>query len=167
MALSDDMHRVAHHLQMRAVTVPHVDRDSFARSAYNRYYYSVFLQAREMMRQLNPSWSKLPHANYPTVLSESVAKTLKDGRKRAVRSEDRDLVEAIDRACRSIAELKKIMVTANFTRVVADYEPEEGVDFEVGRFSLNSVDVTDAHAWTTTVETLCRTILRAWRQLHV
>ncbi|WP_306258659.1 hypothetical protein [Pararhizobium sp. IMCC21322] len=168
MAVSEDMHRVAHHLQQRAVAVSPKERDSFARSAYNRYYYSVFLQAREMMREINPAWSSLPHADYPKTLSGKIRKDFINERKKAVKREDGELVKVIDHACRSIAELKKIIVAANATRVVADYEPEEGVEFLAeGRFSLRSIDVTDAHAWTTKVETHCRTVSRAWKQLNV
>ncbi len=70
-------------------------------------------------------------------------------RQRASKSGDKDLMNEIDQACRSIAELQKIITKANSTRVVADYEPEEKVDFAaVDRFSLRSINVTEAHGWT-------------------
>jgi len=88
-------------------------------------------------------------------------------RTRAVKTGDAELVRSIDQALRSIAELRKIIMVANTTRVVADYQPEEGVDFiTADRFSLRSIDVTEAHAWTVKVGTLCQTILRTWKQFN-
>jgi hypothetical protein len=165
MAISEDMHRVAHHLQMTAVAAAANERDSYARSCYNRYYYSVFLQCREMLSDMDASWSRIAHASYPELLGGKVRKAFKTERIRASKSGDKDLVKLIDKACRSIAELQKIIITANSTRVVADYEPEEKVDFVVAdRFSLRSISVTEAHGWTISVQTHCRTILNAWRQ---
>jgi hypothetical protein len=168
MSQTENMHRVAHHLQVTAVGAAAADRDAFARSAYNRYYYSVFLQARTMMRQMDPKWSKLPHASYPDVLRGQITKAFKAERKKADRNGDMALAHSIDQACRAIAALREIIVKANTTRVVADYEPEEGIDFTAAeRFSLRSVDVTEAHAWNSRAGSLCQTILRSWKQFNV
>lgn len=165
MAISEDMHRVAHHLQKKAVAAAANERDSYARSCYNRYYYSVFLQCREMLSGMDSNWSKNSHASYPELLGGKVKKAFKAERVRATKNGDRELVNLIDKACRSIAELQKIIVSANSTRVVADYEPEEKVDFVAAdRFSLRSIDVTEAHGWTISVQTHCKTISNAWRQ---
>jgi hypothetical protein len=88
-----------------------------------------------MLTAMDHNWSKLPHASYPEVLGGKVKSAFKAERKSASKSGDKDLMNEIDQACRSIAELQKIITKANSTRVVADYEPEEKVDFAaVDRF---------------------------------
>ena len=39
------------------------ERDLFGRSAFNRYYYAVFLLTREMLGEFKASWKKTMHAN--------------------------------------------------------------------------------------------------------
>jgi len=165
MAISEDMHRVAHHLQQKAVAAAVNERDSYARSCYNRYYYSVYLECRQMLSGMDSSWASLSHAGYPALLGGKIKRNFQAERKKAFKNHDSDLVNIIDKANRSIAELQKIIIKANTTRVVADYEPDEKVDF-VGadRFSLRSINVTEAHGWTNSVRTHCKTISSAWRQ---
>ena len=167
MIKTENMRLVAHHLQQQAMAADVEHRDAFARSAYNRYYYSVFLQSRDMMRQLDSSWSTIAHATYPQLLNGKIKTAFKAERKRALKNDDRELIKSIDQACRSIAELRKIIIKANQTRVVADYKPEEGVVFSSAeRFSLRSIDVTEAHGWSSQAGTLCQTILKSWKQFN-
>jgi hypothetical protein len=168
MSADENMQRVAKHLQLTAVRTAVEERDAFARSAYNRYYYGIFLRIREMLKQMNPDWSSLAHAAYPQVLSGQVERTFKSELKKARKRNDSELVQSIEQAGRSIAELCKILTKANLARVVADYEPEKTVEFEnADRFSLNMVDITEAHGWSARVALHCRLVLGAWRQLNV
>lgn len=167
MIQNENMHRVALHLQKQAMEAPADQKDAFARSAYNRFYYSVFLQSREMMKQLDSKWSTLPHADYPKVLNGKVLRTFKLERRRAEKNRDRDLIKSIDQAMFSIERLRDIILAANVTRVVADYEPEEAIVFTAAdNYSLSNIDVSDARGWTTQTAAHCRTILRAWNQFN-
>lgn len=82
------MQEVAHYLQMKAHATTGPERDLFARSAYNRYYYACFLEMRSAVTEMRPEWARSPHKSYPELLSGSVTKTLKTERKKAQRIED-------------------------------------------------------------------------------
>ncbi len=143
------------------------DRDAFARSAYNRYYYSCYWAIRAAFAEMSPSWAKAPHKAFPEILKD-IAKKLKIERRRAQRLDDHDLTKQIDAARRAIEVLVPIIEKANVTRIVADYQPEIGVRFDgSARFSLNGVEITDAHEWNGRVEILMNKVLSAWRQVYV
>ena len=167
MNIGSHMHVVGHHLQMEAIGAPVDDRDAFARSAFNRYYYSAFLTIRAMLRSLDPAWSSLSHASYPEVLRGKVLKSFRESKKRAKKNDDGALVRKIERAERSIYELAKIMTTAYGVRVVADYEPEEQVSFDGNpRFALRAVGISDAHDWENNARLLCRSIESVWNEIY-
>ncbi len=59
------------------------------------------------------------------------------------------------------------MTDAYAVRVVADYELEELVSFdEDRRFSLRSVDISDAHQWENKTRMLCETVGKLWNEIH-
>lgn len=162
------MQEVAHHLQVHAHGISGSEKDAFARSAYNRYYYACFLLLRQSFAEMSANWSQMPHRSYPDVLGGAIKKRLSAERKIAKKSEDRDLEKKIDSALRAVPELRNIMIEANAVRVVADYEPGTLVQFASGqRFSLNSIEISRAHEWYSKVGTLVGIILSAWRQFNV
>ena len=67
------MERVALELQRTAINRRGQidDFDQFGRSAFNRYYYAVFLIVRDLMLEFNPRWSG-SHASIPGMLRASV-----------------------------------------------------------------------------------------------
>lgn len=161
------IHEVGHHLQKFAVSTTPADRDAFARSAFNRYYYGAFLNVRALLGSLDPAWSSLSHSSYPEILQGKVRKRLNRARDRARRNGDNTLVNRIDSAKRASAELAKIMSIAYGIRVVADYEPDEAVNFEdASRFSLRSVDVSAAHQWQVDTSLLCVEVSRVWDEIY-
>jgi hypothetical protein len=161
------MQIVGLYLQKEAIKNHGTDRDQFARSAYNRYYYTVFLSARAMLEKLDSKWSRTPHKSYPALLNGSIAKSFRDAKSRARRNGDHELVSKLDGGIRAAQALAKVMNKAYGIRVVADYEPAEFVDFSsADRFSLKSVEITEAHGWEGAVELWTRTILQAWRQIN-
>lgn len=161
------MHIVGHHLQLQAVAVGAGEKDAYARSAFNRYYYSAFLTVREMLRKLDPAWSSPDHAGIPGLLRGQVQRKLKAGKPPAQKIGDTALVSKIERAVRSIHELAEILNTARGIRVVADYEAEEPVVFDgIPRFTLRSVDITDAHDWAGAARLHCATIQSAWEEIY-
>lgn len=161
------MQQVAHHLQIQAHGLVGPERDAFARSAYNRYYYGCFLSLRTTFAEMNPQWTKNPHKSYPELLNGAISRKLKQERTRASKSGDTDLVRIIDAALRGIPEISKIMTEANAARVVADYEPSIAVDFTGGaRFSLNQIDIGRAHEWHRRIEILAANLRSAWMQIN-
>lgn len=161
------MQVVGHHLDVQAVAASNADKDAFARSAFNRYYYSAFLTIREMLSKMDPAWAGLGHASYPDILTGNIRKSLKRARRRASKNDDDDLVEKIDKAVRSIHELTSIIRTAYAVRVIADYQPEEVICFtNAGRFTLRSVSATDAYDWESTSRAHCGSVYQAWSEVH-
>jgi hypothetical protein len=84
------MQEVALHLQVMANARQGPDRDAFARSAYNRYYYACFLEIRATLKEMSLGWSKAPHNSYPDILT-AIAKDFRAERERAFRLGDGDL----------------------------------------------------------------------------
>lgn len=60
------------------------EKDLFARSAFNRFYYSAFLKTRSTLKILNPSWGKSKHANLPELLEGKVISLVKAELKKQV-----------------------------------------------------------------------------------
>lgn len=161
------MQQVAHHLQMHAHVLIGPERDVFARSAYNRYYYGCFLSLRATFAKMNPQWATNPHKSYPELLNGTILRKLKRERTRAIRNGDTELVRILDAAIRGIPEISKIMTEANAARVVADYEPGIAVNFIDGaRFSLNQIEIGRAHEWQGRIEILAANLGSAWRQVN-
>lgn len=160
------MQEVAHHLQLHAKQCSEKDRDAFARSAYNRYYYSSFLIIRALFSQMNPSWSRTAHKNYPTTLKGEISKRLKQAYSRADKINDHQAIKDIRTAQRAIPHLCKIIEEAYNIRVVADYNPEVQVCFsDDNKFSLSSINIDIAYKWKDNVQTLSATILAAWKHI--
>jgi hypothetical protein len=120
-----------------------------------------------MLSDMDPNWSRLVHADYPKVLDGTVRTAFKRQQEVARRTGDKKLENMIKKACHSVIELRDVIVKANTTRVVADYIPEEKVDFlNDERFSLSRISVNEAHAWTGNARTHCKIIMDAWKQTN-
>jgi len=161
------MHEVGHHLQIEAIKKDGPEKDLFARSAYNRYYYSIFLIAREMLLTLNPDYRQLAHQDYPAILSGSIVKSFKKDRSIAQKNNDYNLFNKIESAISASKNFSELMHRAYATRVVADYQPHEKINFtDNERFYLNGMSITEAHNWLSRATLWRDTIIDAWRQVH-
>jgi hypothetical protein len=121
-----------------------------------------------VLAQLRPEWGRLPHAAYPELLVGTILKVLSNGRKQAQKIQDRDLVSQCSRAVVAAKELARLMSASSATRKVADYHPEIPVNFvHADRFTLNSVEITEAHHWPERAKAWAREIEDAWRQVNV
>lgn len=162
------MHEVGHYLQIEALKRADPEKDLFARSAYNRYYYSIFLTARNLLSLIDSKYERLPHKSYPEVLLGNIVSTLKKGGRTASKNGDHALVTKIASAVSAANDLSNLMEAAYATRIAADYMPSIKVNFVgPGRFELQGISITDAHNWTARAATWCRVILDAWRQVDV
>ena len=162
------MHIVGHHLQTEAVARSQSDeRDLFARSAYNRYYYASFLAARSALGQMSPDWRRLAHKTYPEVLRGQVLREFKRERTKANKSADYELERQLRVAVEATNALATLLEKAYATRVAADYGTDPVSFGQSARFSLNSVDITEAHSWSAQVSGYAGVVLGAWKQFNV
>ena len=157
---------VAHHLQIEAQKRSTADRDIFARSAFNRYYYCSFLLTRQLFQSISPNATPHAHKAFPEFLKTTIVKELNRGLEIARRTKDGELKNILNRAKSAALNLAQQLVLAYAVRVTADYNPESEVEFESkSRFALNGVSVTEAHQWEQKTKSYCRTIEDAWRYL--
>lgn len=163
------MQQVGLHLQVQAHNASADDKDAFARSAYNRYYYASFLLTRDMIRRLYPErTANLGHADYPEFLKGTVIKDLKSEEKTARRLGDGELLKILGRAKYAVYDLAGQFVQSNAIRLIADYEPETTVSFEKQqRFSLRNLSITDAHKWADQTGSYISMIEEAWKHRNV
>jgi hypothetical protein len=159
------MEQVALSLQMTAIGCRNArDFDDFGRSAFNRYYYALFLTVRELLSQFDPKWKDLPHASIPPLLLGQVLNGLKRRRKRSIRLGDSRGTELANQAIAAVRELESTMRRGYIVRVMADYNPAIPVTKGTAdRFSLGDTDITDAHEWPNIARRLSPLISRAWR----
>lgn len=163
------MKRVAKHLRERALAIDDGDEaDLFARSAFNRYYYSAYLIVRSGIQGLDPKWSgNVAHAQIPDMLRGQINSELRKHKNAAVKINDKDLVKALDLSVNAAKSLAEMMEKGRYARVSADYNPEIKVIFSgVDGFSLNEVPVDQAKAWPEKAEIWMTQILAAWSQVH-
>ena len=134
------MHSVAHHLQLEAVRlVPtsEADADSFARSAFNRYYYATFLCVRETLTTVDQKYdASLNHKGIPELLKGTVQRRIKAIQKKASKLGDTSLVTDCRQTGSQNLALAVMLEKAYATRVVADYTPQTPVDFRSDRKSV-------------------------------
>jgi len=166
--MDQGMGAVAGHLARTANDKNGIEKDSFARSAFNRYYYSAFLEIRDVLKKLDPSWSKPNHADVPRLLLDATIKQIK---KEANKSAKAGLLNhshaqsLITRSNAAASELAALFDTAREVRRVADYEPEIPVKTAGNSYSLNECSLASAAAWKERVSTQSKTLLRAYREL--
>ena len=161
------MQEVAHHLQTQATSRAGQERDLFARSAYNRYYYGVFLTIRDSLSNMNDDWETRKHKEIPNKLRTTIYKAFQNEKRKAASQRDYELTEIIRKAQASLCELSALLEKAEAARIVADYYPETPVDFaSAERFSLAKIDITEAHQWKEQVNQHIRTIQSAWMQVN-
>ncbi len=135
------MHAVGHHLRTYAHHNEVPERDAFARSAFNRYYYGCFLLVRSTLIEINVPPKDIKHGKIKDILEGEIARKLRNARRQAQRNEDGTLVKKIDGALRAIQPLQKLIEKARQVREVADYQPEIEVSFNAtDGFSLNALE---------------------------
>ncbi len=158
------MHTVGRHLESEAIKKNIENADALARSAFNRYYYSTFLTARELLSTKYPKVEEIGHKAYSEIFSQKIPKELKKHIKTA-QTTDPPLVVTLQKAVSAAYDLSEIMKKAYGVRIVADYNPNTKVEFTIpDKFKLNGVSISDAHSWQTKAKQLTACIQEAWRQ---
>jgi hypothetical protein len=162
------MEHVALHLQKEANKNGDSEAgEEFGRTAYNRYYYATFLIIRKMVSRFDTKWSGIPHADYPVLLRGKIKKAFKEERLRAQRASDAELVQICNQAVSTTEEIAQLMEKGSATRVVADYQPEIAIIFSKSeRFSLQGIDITEAHQWPIKARNFSNSLSAAWNQIR-
>jgi hypothetical protein len=162
------MQTVAHHLQIEAlklVPASASDADSYARSAFNRYYYATFLCVRRALVAIDDKYANsLTHKGIPELLKGTVHKRIKAIQRKADKLGDVALVKDCQQASSQNLSFAAILEKAYAIRVVADYTPATAVDFRSDRFTLSGVTVTEAHNWLSKADLWASLILNVIRQ---
>jgi hypothetical protein len=152
------MHEVGDYLRDKAIAT---NADLFGRSAFNRYYYAAYLSARELLQELNPKWAATPHKAIPDLLEGIVVDQLKAIAKRQGQH------GTVTSAYKAASEIANVLRTAYAVRVVADYRPNNRVDFSNGTFKLVDHSVAEAASWVRRVDGPKGTLLRLYRSLGI
>ncbi len=159
------MEQVALRLQQiaNAMDCNNVDFDVFARSSFNRYYYTLFLIVRETVLEINPRWDAA-HSGVPDLLEGNIYRQLHNYRASSAKRQDAQTVEICSRGLSALRALAELMRGAYAVRVLADYNPQIRVVVEANaRFALGPINITVAHGWPERGRTLTRQVQRAWR----
>lgn len=161
------LNKVANFLKDQAIKNADADeRDSFGRSAYNRFYYCSYLEVRGFLSEIEKGWGDANHSAIPDILHANFEKKFKTEIGKAKRNDDKKLVSILSDGLGAIKLLKLLLQDGYASRVVADYKPEIKVIFYSNNFSLNSVDVDMAKQWPIKTQTLVGVIKNAWRHVN-
>jgi len=142
--------------------------DQYGRSAFNRYYYAVYLVVRRTLMNINPSWAQSPHKNIPDILTGPMYAHARDTALRLERAgqlsqqKKSNLIRSIKI---NAEELSKVLQTANEARVLADYSPEETVRRVANNLELNRYTIASAQAWPERAERNAGQLAAKWREL--
>lgn len=162
------MENVAHHLKHEVFKqTDSSEKECFGRSAFNRYYYAIFLEVKDTLLKANPDWKRKAHAEYPILLEIEIQKILKTGRVKAIKLGDQDTVNLCSRAISSTLSLAKLLKKGYSVRVAADYRHEEIPleFFGTDSFSLNTTKIEDAGEWLHKAKFHLSSISNAWKAI--
>jgi len=143
------MRNVGKHLGEHAssLDLEHEEFDSFARSAFNRHYYAIFLQVRSFAKTYYPE-GRVMHGSLPQKLRADILRDLKKATKQA---EKLGLISSSEAKAKcsilteSLSELANIVTETYRVRCIADYEPEitvqkSGKNIKLDRFQLSEFE---------------------------
>jgi len=139
------------------------DKDAYARSALNRYYYATFLEARRLLSGIDSKWSSTPHKSYPDHLKGKMLKRIKKKSQKMKDLNDFSSSRLLDSAGHNLPLLAAIMEEGYKLRIQADYFPENKVEFKSATdYVLNNTTLENAKTWPSRAEKITNQILRAW-----
>lgn len=154
--------------ELALASVTNHEIDQYGRSAFNRYYYAVYLIVRSKLMDINPSWARSPHKNIPDILTKSVCSRARDQAMKLERAgqltqrKKSDMIQSI-RICAD--ELSKILQTAYAARLKADYSPEEKVRRVANNLELSIYKIESAQAWPERAARNAGQLAAKWREL--
>jgi len=165
------MYQVGAYLQQQISegNIAENDRDQFARTAFNRFYYSAFHAVNELVIAIDPDQASMRHGNFPDYISNTLASDLNNRLKRrfkvrAISGQEYNILK--NQIHHATKQLARLISNAYSTRVIADYKLSVSVSFRPGGFSLSGTDIKVAHKWQQEASLYCATIRKAWRSLN-
>lgn len=144
------------------------DMDAFGRSAFNRYYYSAYLTARELLGHFDPEWRTQGHSNVPGLLKDSVKEVfLKAARKARRTMPGIQVDKSLNQAINGLGELANILTEGYAIRVLADYTPETKAVRESGKITLGPASLSSAAFWPKRSKVLASIVKSCGRDLGI
>lgn len=143
--------------------------DAYGRSAFNRYYYAVYLATRDLLIRFNPKWD-VSHAGAPELVERALPALVRKEAKRLQKinalthADEQRISSGVAKAGAAIGELLRI---AYKVRVISDYRPEEQVSFDKSTFHLDDHSEGEARSWLSTVEMHKGRILKFGKELEL
>lgn len=162
------MRLVAEHLEKEALKRRKRpdELDSFARSAFNRYYYATFLQARLLIRQFKPAW-RGTHGGLPADLVSVAKRDIGLIKNKAQRSRDWEVVDKCEICTHHLHGLSELLQSAYAIRVTADYEPDILATIEKGgAITMGQKKITEAKNWPVQAANFSGKIEGFWSKLN-
>ena len=143
-------------------------RDLFGRSAFNRYYYSIYLITIGMLENFESEDKNINHSSIPDMLKGRVRNRSVDEIDKAVRN--KMINYAVSRKLkreliRGLNELANLMNEAYGIRVIADYRPKQPLESGVSGLKLGSCTLSSAKGWEGRANLYCGRIISVWRTI--
>lgn len=144
-------------------------QDHFGRSAFNRYYYASFLEARALLSTIDGSIKSASHKAIPEIiLGKNV---IRRAQREINRQKNNNLINASEASRlktilnNATGEIAALLNSAYRVRCIADYEPEVritkiGSNLRLGDHTLNS-----AKNWSTRIMRSSGAILQVWNDI--
>ena len=142
--------------------------DQYGRSAFNRYYYAIFLVVRSTLMNINPSWARSPHKNFPDILTGSVYRAARNQAlklERAGQLKPREKSGMITSIKICVEDLAQLLQTGYEARLIADYSPEEIVRRVADNLQLRNYTMRAAQTWPKLAERRAGQLGAKWREL--
>lgn len=142
------------------------DKDLFGRSAFNRFYYAMFLTIREELKTYSYDPSKLRHASVPEAVKNGVVKKITKHIKKLRKKELLSYSEAmkIESSVKKAGnDLHNLLEYARDIRNTADYHPEEIVKINGHSIELKGCKISEAQNWENDARKLINIISKHYR----
>ncbi|MBF0556125.1 MAG: hypothetical protein HQK96_16500 [Nitrospirae bacterium] len=140
--------------------------DVFGRSAFNRYYYAVFLKTRKVIKRIHPDIGDIKHKEIPDIMRGKHISGKVENRIQHAKNKKRIDPEKFlyykDTLKISVETLSKLHTNAYDIRVKADYFPEVPIIRENNSITLNGQTLDEASKWPDQAVMIAGKILEIW-----
>lgn len=144
------------------------EKDLFARSAINRYYYACYRVVWDLLKTVYPNKKVPGHSNLPikihSGLYKLISKSLSDAEKRGVMRHS-EVAKRRNQVRQSTKELSDILTLSYGVRCIADYEPDKKVVVTGSKVALGETTLHAAAQWLRRTEIHCGNLQSEWNAL--
>lgn len=142
-------------------------QDLFGRSAFNRYYYSVYWISRRLITKIKGDWKDHNHKDIPNILNGDIKQNIVRGIVQAVKQEVLEQSESDkmrEKVVNRLIELAELITVAHNIRVVADYEPDKLITNDA-ELALENSPLASAGSWEEKAMTCHDEVLFVWEEI--